>query len=171
MSDSDWVTIAVLGRTRGNRGEVTAIALSSNPDRYDLLDDVYLFGDGTRYEVESVWFHDRKLIFKFRGVDTISDAERLQGAEVRIPFAERLPPEEGAYYDSDLIGCRVVERGEVLGEVSAVEDGLLVVGDLLIPFAKAICKEIDVAAKHIEVELPEGLKELNAETQRHRERK
>jgi ribosomal 30S subunit maturation factor RimM len=40
--------------------------------------------------------------------------------------------------------------------------GLLVVnGDLLVPFARSICVEIDPAAKRIAVELPEGLKDLN----------
>ena len=40
--------------------------------------------------------------------------------------------------------------------------GLLVVdSNLLIPFARSICVEIDPAAKRIAVELPEGLKDLN----------
>ena len=30
--------------------------------------------------------HGDHLIFKFQGVDTISDAEKLAGAEVAIPF-------------------------------------------------------------------------------------
>ena len=29
------------------------------------------------------------MVFKFRGVDSISDAEKLRGAEVRVPQAER----------------------------------------------------------------------------------
>jgi len=32
--------------------------------------------------------------------------------------------------------------------------------ELLIPFAKAICTTIDMAAKRIEVNLPEGLEDL-----------
>ena len=38
---------------------------------------------------------------------------------------------------------------------------LAVEGGLSIPFARAICKTIDTAAKRIVVELPEGLKDLN----------
>jgi len=34
-------------------------------------------------------------------------------------------------------------------------------GGLLIPFARAICVEIDPLAKRIAVELPDGLKGLN----------
>jgi len=168
-----WVTVAVLGKSRGNRGEVTALALSDKHERYQSLREVYLFGPGEsgraeRYEVESTWFHNGTLIFKFRGVDTISDAEPLAGAEVRVPMSERAPLEPDEFFQSDLMGCEVVDRrtGESLGRVSGWEDsggpGLLVVeGSLLIPFARAICVEIDPEAKRIAVELPEGLKELN----------
>ena len=165
--ESEWVTVALLGKTRGNRGELTAFSLSSKPERFENLREVYLFGSGEKYEVEETWFHLRTLIFKFRGVDTISDAEKLVGAEVRVPLSERAPLDAGEYYESDLIGCEVFERstGESLGRVSALQDGggagLLEVGELLIPFSKAICVEIDPAAKRITVELPEGLKDLN----------
>jgi 16S rRNA processing protein RimM len=165
--ESEWVTVALLGKTRGNRGELTAFSLSSKPERFENLREVYLFGSGQKYEVEETWFHLRTLIFKFRGVDTISDAEKLVGSEVRVPISERAPLEPGEYYESDLIGCEVVERstGESLGRVAALQDGggagLLEVGNLLIPFSKAICVEIDPGARRITVELPEGLKDLN----------
>jgi 16S rRNA processing protein RimM len=169
----EWVAVALLGKSRGNRGEVTALALSDKPERYQALREVYLFGPGEfgwsrRYEVESTWFHNGTLIFKFRGVDTISDAETLAGAEVRVPMSERAPLEPGEFFQSDLVGCEVVDRrtGESLGRVSGWEDsggaGLLVVeGGLLIPFARAICVEIHPEARRIAVELPEGLKDLN----------
>ena len=56
------MTVAVLGKTRGNRGEVTAFPLSGKPERYSELGEVYLFaegesGPGRRFEVEEAWFH------------------------------------------------------------------------------------------------------------------
>lgn len=166
--ETEWVTVALLGKTRGNRGEITALALSSKPERYQALQDVYLFGEGERYHVESAWFHDRTLILKFRGVDSISEAEKLTGAEVRIPASERMVLDPGEFFQTDLVGCEVIERntGESLGHVTAWEDsggsGLLIVeGQLMIPFARSICVEIDPAARRIAVELPQGLKDLN----------
>jgi 16S rRNA processing protein RimM len=165
--EAGWVAVAILGKTRGNRGEITAFALSSKPERYQELREVYLFGSGQKAEVESVWFHSGVLIFKFRGVDSISDAERLSGMEVRIPLEHRMPLEENEFFQSDLVGCEVVDHrsGESLGKVTSWEEGggsgLLAVGELLIPFARAICVEIDPAARRITVALPEGLKELN----------
>jgi 16S rRNA processing protein RimM len=190
-TDAAWVAVAVLGKARGNRGEITAWALSSKPERYQTLHEVFLFataerrGDepasqppgkapgvnpitnGERFEVESTWFHQETLVFKFRGVDSISDAERLAGLEVRVPLSERVALEPGEYFTSDLVGCEVTDRltGESLGPVSDWLDsggpGLLVVGELLSPFARAICVEINPAARRIGVELPEGLKDLN----------
>jgi len=166
-ADGDWVAVALLGRTRGNGGELTAVAFSK-PQRYESLHEVFLFPGGSRRELESAWFHENRLILKFRGVDTISEAEKLVGSEVRVPRSERLPPEPGEYYESDLIGCEVVERdsGRSLGYVVAFEDagssGLLeLASGLLIPFARAICVAIEPEAQRIVVDLPAGLKELN----------
>ncbi len=166
--NGDWVTIAILRRVRGNRGELAATPLSSRIERYQELKTVYLFGNGAPHEVDSVWLHGDRLIFKFKGIDTISAAEPLQGAEVRVPRRERAMLDHGEYYQSDLIGCEVVEKqgGRRLGRVVAWHEmggpGLLEVeGGLMIPFARSICLEIDPAARRIVVELPEGLEELS----------
>ncbi len=176
-AEAKWVAVALLLRVWGNGGELSAVPLSSHPERFQDLREVYLFGaeaapgEAVPYEVESVWQHGPRLIFKFRGVDSIGDAERLRGAEVRVRFEDRapLPPDE--YYHSDLLGCEVVDRptGEKLGTVLGWQDyggtGLLEVGrpgqeePLLVPFARSICVEIDVKGRRIAVELPEGLRE------------
>jgi len=76
------------------------------------------------------------------------------------PFLDHRADGVGA--DADQIDRRT---GESIGRVSDWEDGggagLLVVGELLIPFTRAICVDIDPAARRIAVELPEGLKDLN----------
>jgi 16S rRNA processing protein RimM len=168
IEDAAWVAIALLGRTRGNRGELTAIPLSGKPERFQSLTEVYLFGSGERREVETTWFHNGTLIFKFRGIDTISDAEPLTGSEVRVPLAERTELEAGEFFQSELIGCEVFDHlsGERIGCVTDWKDGggsgiLVVDRHLMIPFARAICVEIDPAARRIAVELPPGLRDLN----------
>ncbi len=176
--DEEWTTVALLARARGNRGELSAIPLSSHPERYKNLREVYLFGregapEPKRFEIESVWEHRGRLIVKFRGVDSISEAEALQGAEVRVPRKDRAELPSDEYYHSDLVGCEVVDRstGERLGLVKGWNDaggpGLLEIEgpqpgeEILIPFARSICVEIDVKARRIVVDLPEGLRELN----------
>lgn len=163
-----WITIAALGRARGNKGEVLALPLSSHLERFDGLQEVFLFGSGERYEVENLWWHDGRLVLKFKGIDSISQAELLTGAEVRVPQDKGIQLEAGEYFQADLVGCEVIERatGERVGVVASFLEtggpGLLDLGeDLLIPFARSICVEIDPAAKRILVDLPDGLKEIN----------
>lgn len=156
---------------------MSAIPLSSRPERYQLLREVFLFRseapESERFEIESVREHRGRLIIKFHGVDSIGEAERLRGAEIRIPWSERPALPAGEYYHADLIGCEVIDRrtGERIGLVAGWDDaggaGLLEVRatpsgeEILIPFAASICVEIDLAARRIVVDLPEGLRDLN----------
>jgi 16S rRNA processing protein RimM len=117
-------------------------------------------------EIENTWMHGDHLILKFQGVDTISEAEKLAGAEVSIPFEQRAELAEDEVYQSDLVGCEVFDAtGRSLGLVTEFEETggtpLLHIGDLLIPFAKSICTQIDPANNKIVVNLPDGLLDLN----------
>lgn len=173
-----WIAIALLTSPRGIRGEIQAVPFSDNAERFQSLKYVFLFGaegmdaEPLRLEVESVWEHRGRAIFKFRGIDTIPDAERLRGKEVRIPLEERPALPQGEYYQSDLVGCEVVERatGELVGQVKGWQEcggpALLEIAgadgkEILVPFAGSICVEIDTAARRIRVDLPEGLKDIN----------
>lgn len=115
-----------------------------------------------------------RFVMKLAGIDTIEDAEKIVGAELRIPQADLPAAETGSFYTFHLRGCKVYavqdgHDGEYIGEIADVIDGggaqLLQVGrgkeETLIPFAESIVKKIDLAARRIEVELPEGLRDLN----------
>jgi len=171
-----WLAVARVLRPRGIHGEVVAAALSSRPERFAELQTVYLFRESglpprDPIEVEEVWEHRGQLVFKFSGIDSRTEAEKLRGAEICVPMADRPVLAEGEYYHSDLIGCRVFEKatGAEVGTVTAVNDfggpPLLAIatedGEILLPMAKSICVAIDVVEKRIEAELPDGLRELN----------
>jgi 16S rRNA processing protein RimM len=171
LSDTQWVAVARLIRPRGNRGELIAESLTSRPERFGELRTVHLFGSGAAFEVERVWDHGGTPIFKFKGIDTISAAEALRGAEVRVPATERVALDAGEYFQSDLIGCEVrdASTGRLIGLVTGWEEyggpPLLQVDDgrVQIPFVKAICVEIRPDERLIRVELPEGLETLGQE--------
>jgi 16S rRNA processing protein RimM len=169
---SDWISIAQLGRARGIRGEITGYSLSSKPDRFARLKTVRLIADApavpATYEVEEVWEHAGALVFKFVGVDTMTDAEKLRGSDVQVPRSERVELGPGEYFHSDLIGCDVRDRvsGRTVGKVTSFEEyggpPLLEIdgGKLLIPFVKAICVDIRPAEHLIVADIPEGLEDL-----------
>ena len=172
MADLEWVAIGRLMKVRGNRGELLAELDSADPEREQKLEEVALSKDGKhrKVRVENAWRHDGRPVLKFEGIDSISDAEVWERAEILVPREEVEVPEEGGYSHETLVGCRVeTTAGELVGEVKAVEefggppllnlempDGR----EVLVPFARSICKKIDVDAKVIQVELPEGLIEL-----------
>src|SRR5581483_7113940 len=76
------VTVARLLRPRGNKGELSAVALSDRRERFSSLRSVTVAG--RVLEVENAWWHQDRLVLKFRGIDSISDAEPLAGADVEV---------------------------------------------------------------------------------------
>jgi 16S rRNA processing protein RimM len=176
------VTLARIVRPWGRRGEVAAEILTDFPERLTQIREAWLSGQRAAprlTKIISCRMHLGQAVFKFQGVDTISDAETLRGLEVQVSLAERAPVSDGRYYVTDLIGCEVWEAGAAaaLGTVQDVqragehsrgrlpESCILAVatsaGELLIPLAAEICTLIDLEARRIEVRLPEGLRELN----------
>lgn len=169
-----FVTLARVRKTQGRRGEVAAELHTDVPERFRPgIKLSALAEDGSRREVEleESWPHKGHLVFKFAGVDSISDAEALVGCELQVPREQRATLEPGWTYVSDLVGCMVCDGDRELGRVEDVEFGageapllLVKVGskECEIPFAEAYLKSVSVARKRIEMELPEGLLDVNA---------
>jgi 16S rRNA processing protein RimM len=169
----EGVTLARIVRPHGLRGEVAAEILTDFPERLPALKRLWLADGRTAPRPVaslSCRLHNGQAIFLLDGSHSIDDAERLRGLEIQVPLAERVALGAGQYFVTDLIGCDVIENGaaQPLGRVRDVQRTgaaayLLAVetaaGELLIPFAAHICTEIDLAARHIIVSLPEGLRE------------
>ena len=174
--------MARIVRPHGRRGEVAAEILTDFPERLKKLSKVSLWNgrsEPAQTKVRGCWLsHSRggQAIFHFEGSNSISDAEKLVGLEVQIPFNDRMRLPAGSHYVSDLIGCEVREKdAAAIGRVSDVQftgeaitgTPILVVdspqGELLVPLAQDICVRIDTSARRIEVVFPEGLRELNRE--------
>lgn len=155
------VSIAELRRARGNKGELAATPLSDHPERFEKLTQVFVAG--RELTVERTWWHGADVIFKFAGVDSISAAELLAGNDVEIPLEERIGLDEGEYFLSDLMGCEVYDQAGLVGRITGWQELpgqiLLEVGNIEFPFK--MIRNVDLEAKRIEVELPEGLKDLN----------
>lgn len=184
MANSDQhnaVTVALVVRPHGVRGEVACDILTDFPDRLKTLKTADLW-DGKRpprhVAVRKCWLshsHGGQAIFHFEGVDSMDAAKKLVGLEVQVPLDQRVKLPSGSHYISDLVGCKVVERdGTEVGVVKDVQSiGDAVVGtpvlevavpagdELLIPLAQDICISIDTAKRVIEVVLPEGLRDIN----------
>jgi len=168
----ELVAVARVVRTRGLNGEVVAEILTDFPERFELLDVVTAVqesGERLDLKIEKFWFQNGRVILKFDGLDTIESGETLRNVEICVPESEAVELEEGEYFDWELAGCKVETiNGEVIGEVRELmrtggTELLVVAGETkeyLIPFANAICVEVDIENKLIRVDPPEGLLEF-----------
>ena len=169
---SELVAIARVVRTRGLRGEVVADVLTDFPERFEGLENVtavFASGEGRELKIERFFFQKGRIVLKFSGVDSIESGEALRDTEICIDESDAVELEDDEYFDWELEGCEVKTiEGERLGTVREVmrtggTEVLLVDGadkELMIPFAEAICLEVDVEGKRIVVDPPEGLLEF-----------
>src|SRR5262245_12035270 len=173
---ADWDEMVLVGRIarpHGLRGQVIV-----NPET-DFVEDRFKPGaifwtrsarGDEQLRVTSARVQNGRPVIGFEGFSSIEDVERLAGLDLRVPEDELQPLDAGMYYHHQLIGCAVeTVAGERVGDVVGVTGGaagsLLEVdgprGKVLIPLAVEICVEIDVEAKRIRINPPEGLLDVN----------
>ena len=170
MTPESRVVIAEILRPRGNRGELLVRSQSDVPDRLARLSNGKVrLVDGTdiQVEIKSAWEHKGDWVLKFAGVDSIDAAERFRNAEIWVDRSQRGILPEGEFFESDFIGCGVVdfESGRPVGVVTGWQrfggPPLLEVDiegrQALIPFVGEICREVDLDARVVRVQAPEGL--------------
>jgi len=105
---------------------------------------------------------------RIEGIDNREDVEALKGTRLYVHMSRlpKLPDDE--FYHTDLIGLDVFDTGgEKLGQIRAVHDHgagdlLEVFGQgwsstVLLPFTREAVPTVDLAAKRIVTDPPEGL--------------
>ncbi len=171
----EFITLARVVKTQGRHGEVAAETHSDIPDRFSAGMKLFALGKENdvrrELEVEELWPHKGMLVFKFAGVDSMSDAEALIGSELQLPITERAQLDPGWTYVSDLIGCTVFDHGREVGRIDDVQFGageaplLIVTGEagrkFDIPFAEAYLEGIDASRRQVRLNLPEGMLDIN----------
>jgi 16S rRNA processing protein RimM len=166
--------LARVVKVQGRRGEVAVEPHSDVPDRFRVGLKLSSLGKNDQRRellVEEFWPHKTRLVLKFAGVDSISEAEALVGTELQVPQGERAQLEPGWTFVSDLIGCVVFDRDREVGRVEDVRFGageapLLIVKagtiEHSIPYAEAYLQSVDLGQRQVRMVLPEGLLELDA---------
>lgn len=179
-----WVTVGVVARPFGIRGELKVRLETDFPERFQPGARLFWWqppkpeppeADAeprARHKkpprtqppkecsIESVRWHGEFLVLRLSGVETRDHAEQLRGAWLLIPPEERMPLEEGQYYISDLIGMEVfTESGERIGKLKDVRQGAAYdfydIGKYTIPAVEEYILSVDVPNKRMTVRLPE----------------
>jgi 16S rRNA processing protein RimM len=178
-----WVWLARIRRPQGRKGEVFADLLTDFPEKFAERRRLWLLAEGSsaapprEVELLAHWLHKGGIVLHFAGIDSISAAETIARLIVAIPLAERAALAEDEVYVGDLIGCTLIDvAGETPTTVGTIEEvdrsagpvAMLVVRgagsgeEILVPFAKSYLRSIHLAAKRVEMALPDGLTDLNA---------
>jgi 16S rRNA processing protein RimM len=167
------VAIGEIGRPHGLRGEVRVTPLTDRPERFETLRECVLWDEARdRREpcrISAARVHAGTLLVAVAGYESPEAAAALTGRLLAVPESEALPAPPGHFYPWQLVGCRVLtEDGREVGHVVRVESGpaqdLWVVGDgareHLVPAVAEIVREVDLRARRVVIDPPEGLLEL-----------
>lgn len=164
-----YLELGQIVNVKGLKGEVKVNSFSNDNTKFERLSKVTLKQKNkeTEYEIEKVGYNKNQVIIKFKGIDTIEEAEKLRNSFILVDreiFGE-LP--EGVYYIADLIGLDVyTKNNEYLGKVDDIfetgsNDVYVVKDELgkqkLLPGIDEVIKNIDIENGKIIVNLIEGL--------------
>ncbi len=162
----------LMGRIVGAHGTAGSLKMASYAESLAVFESGRTLvarseaGNETAYEVAWVRAHGRAALLGLKGVANRSQAEALIGCDVFLDKTTLPKLEDGVYYWDDLIGIEVVSvDGASLGRIESIlqtgSNDVYVIKqgnrELLLPALRSVVKSVDLTARRMEVEVPEGL--------------
>ncbi len=165
-----YLEIGQIVNTFGIKGMVKIKPFTENTKkRFDNLKKVYIKTkkEKKEYEIEEIKYHKEMVLAKFKGIETIEEAEKFRNSYLLINRENEKPLEKGTYYIVDMVGLEVyTDEGDKLGILddifnSGSSDIYVVKNELgkqiLLPAIKEVIKNIDMENRKITVHLIKGL--------------
>lgn len=165
----EYLKVGQLVNTHGVKGEMKAIVLTDDANRFKKLKCVYIDKNGTleKCNIEGVKFFKQFVILKFQGIDDIEAAQKLKGLYLKVDRANAVKLPKNSYFITDMMGLKVYdENNMLLGTIEDIiqtgsndvyivkaEDGK----EILIPALKSVVKDVQIEEGKVFVVLPEGL--------------
>ena len=160
--------IGRIGKTHGVRGEVSFLFDDDVFDRTDA-DYLVLAVDGilVPFFIEEYRFRsETTAIVKLEDVDTQERARDLTGCDVFFPLS-MVPADDEELSMAALVGFDLIEAatGNSVGHIAAINDQTANIlfeldNGRLVPAADELVTDIDMKARRISMNLPEGLFDL-----------
>lgn len=170
----DFITIGKIIGAHGIRGEVKIFPITDNVRRFNKLKHCYILKEDSSVVSEidvKGCRHDRgHVLMSIEDLNDRTAAEKLKGFYIAVDREDAVKLPKDTYFIADLIGISVID--DAIGELGVIEDvfetganQVLSVKrrgkqNLLIPFLKAVCYNVDFENKVMNVKLPDGLFEL-----------
>ena len=164
----DRVCVGAIAGAYGVRGEVRLKSFCADPVAIATYGPLWTEDGARSFALTLGPAVSEGFSARLSGVGTKEQADALRGLRLFVD-RDRLPAtDEDEFYHTDLLGLEVLDTGgKVLGRIKAVlnhgaSDLLEVVapgqpGALLIPFTRAIVPTVDLTARRVIVDPPEGL--------------
>jgi 16S rRNA processing protein RimM len=165
MSDEARVEIGGVARAHGIRGEVVIVTHDPESDTLGSVERVFV--NGVARKITNARDTHRGWLVQLEGVVTRNDAEALRGAKIEV-LRDDLALDDDDVLLADIIGCKVVLLdGTPWGEVAGIDTGpgqnRLIIHDngveRLVPLVDALVPKIDLDARVVTVDPPEGTPE------------
>jgi 16S rRNA processing protein RimM len=159
------LTVGIIERPHGVRGEFQASLTTDTPDRLLTLKSIFVGDEAVPRAIQEVRKHQDRLVFKLAGINNPEQVRRLSKTPLKIPGTAAAPLAEGEYFVYQLINSLVVdETGAELGRlVDIMETGANEVyvirpegstEELLLPNIPSVILDIDVEQARIVVRPP-----------------
>ncbi len=131
----DLFRIGVLTKPHGVKGEISVYPTTDDVQRFSFLEECYIIGTGNnktpkKVTVEGCKYKKNQPVLKFKEYNSIEEVEQLRNMELFVDREHAIPLEEGEFYLSDTIGCRVIDSAT--GEFGVVEDYMTNLADQVI---------------------------------------
>lgn len=168
------IIIGKITGAHGVRGELKVFPLTDDPRRFLKLKDCFICGQNFEKPDASTCSSARldrgNVLVRFEGIEDRDKAELLRGRFIAVSRDNAVKLKKDSYFITDLKGLTVIDddRGELGKVIDCFETGsqftLEIKRDkkknLMLPFVKVYCYEVDIMAGYIKCRLPEGLYEL-----------
>lgn len=167
-SSESRVGVAYVRRAWGTDGSLAVTQYSDDPDRLAPGTRVYLEGNRPAKVVE--WHRaGSAIVLRLDAVRDSRDAEALRGTILEMERDDLPSAAPGVYYHFEIIGCAVhTTAGEDLGTITEILDtganDVYVVSnagaseDVLVPAVPDVVIDVDIGARLLTVDLPDGLR-------------
>lgn len=162
---NNYTIVGQIINTRGIKGELKLLPLSTNNNRFKKLNKVFIGEDLIPQTVKKVQITDNFVYITFEGLDNINDVERYKSCYLYVSDEDRVELEEGEYFIFDIIGCKVFDtKDNYIGEVvdlieNPANDIYVIQGEkqYLVPQVSEFVKEIKIKEKKIIIDPIEGM--------------
>ena len=169
------IIIGKITGAHGVRGELKVFPLTDDPRRFLKLKECFICGQNFEKPEASVCSSARldrgNVLVKFDGCSDRDKAELLRGRFIAVERENAVKLKKDNYFITDLKGLTVTddERGDLGTVIDCFATGPQFTleikrqnkkKNLMLPFVKVYCYEVNIEAGYIKCRLPEGLYEL-----------